>query len=586
MKPRIARSGAGLVLAVGLLLLAAGPAHADDKLLQELKERLDRLEKRNDRLEKQNEELRKQLLEPGRVAPYKVEKEEKAEKEKIEQVIDTYLKDRDAKKKQDDEKKAKQKEEEGFEVGKQLDAKARWQNSQLWFETEDRAFRLRLGGRLQIDAAWVHAPQRVMAPLADQGIGEFDDAVNFRRARLEMEGTFWEVFSFKTEYDFVNTVRIAPAGGRVDSTSGQIAGTAGTSADRNATINTPVPTDLWIQWSHLPVIGNVRVGNQKQLIGLEHLTSSRWLDFLERSLAFDAFLENGNNGFVPGVSVYRNVLDDNLFLGAGVYSPNFRDVFGWDVGDGELQYVARVAGTPVYEGNGRCLLHLGLGYLHSTADDNVIRFRARTMIRNGPAVLHNIIAQIQGNLHDYNLLVPELMVNYGPLTMTAEGYAVWVDQPAGASFSAVGLQTSSRDLPRGGRGQLFYSGGYVQLGYFLTGESRGYDRVFKCETRQPTFESAFLVDGEKGVCFGRGAWEVLARYQYLNLDSEGVNGGVIHDMTLGVNWFLNPNSKIQVNYDLAYRDATQYKGGVVAPNGTSIRDGLIQGLSTRFAFDF
>jgi phosphate-selective porin OprO/OprP len=178
-----------------------------------------------------------------------------------------------------------------------------------------------------------------MAPLADQGIGEFDDAVNFRRARLEMEGTFWAVFDFKVEYDFVNTVRIAPAGARVDSASGQTAGTAGTAADRNATINTPAPTDLWIQWSHLPVAGNIRVGNQKQPIGLEHLTSSRFLDFLERSLAFDAFLGKGTNGFVPGVSVYRNVLDDNLFLGAGVYSPNLRDVFGWDVGDGELQYI-------------------------------------------------------------------------------------------------------------------------------------------------------------------------------------------------------------------------------------------------------
>jgi DNA repair photolyase len=124
MKPRIAKSGAGLVLTLGLLLLPAAPAHADDKLLQELKERLDRLEK-------QNEDLRKQLQETGRVAPYKAEKEEKAEKEKVHQVIDSYLRDRDAKKKQDGEKKAKQKEEEGFEVGKQLDAKARWQNSQL-----------------------------------------------------------------------------------------------------------------------------------------------------------------------------------------------------------------------------------------------------------------------------------------------------------------------------------------------------------------------------------------------------------------------------------------------------------------------
>ncbi|MFO0844473.1 MAG: porin [Gemmataceae bacterium] len=566
---------------LGFLFLPVPRATAgDDKVLRELLERVEKLEK-------QNEELRKKLIESGPAGPYKPpaevkDKETGKEKEKIEKVIDSYLKDQEKKKQ---EQKAQQ-EDEGYEVGKQLDAKARWTNHQLWVESEDKAFRFHLGGRLQFDAVFVHAPQRLMVPLSQQGIGEFDDAINFRRARLAAEGTLWEVFDFNCEYDFVNTVRIVPAGQRIDQEQSQIAGTAGTSADRNATINTPVPTDLWGQIHGIPVIGNIRAGNQKQWISMEHLTSSRFLDFLERSLAFDAFLENGNNGFVPGISAWRTLLDDRMHVGAGVYWPNFRDIFGWDVGDGERQYVARVAGLPIFEENGRYLLHLGLAYMHSTADDGVIRFRARPMTRNGPAVLHNIIAQIQGQLHNYNLVVPELLVNCGPFTFASEYYGAWVDQRPGAPFTAVGTQTASRDLPRGGRGPLFYQGGYVQVGYFLTGESRGYEIPRASEGRQVPYENAFFVDGEEGCVVGRGGWEVLARYEYLDLNSQGVNGGVLHGSTLGVNWFLNPNAKVQVNYTLVYRDATQYKAGAVAPDGNSIRDGLIQGLGTRLAFDF
>ena len=31
------------------------------------------------------------------------------------------------------------------------------------------------------------------------------------------------------------------------------------------------------------------------------------------------------------------------------------------------------------------------------------------------------------------------------------------------------------------------------------------------------------------------------------------NGGILNSLTLGVNWFLNPNLKFQFNYDITYR---------------------------------
>ena len=80
---------------------------------------------------------------------------------------------------------------------------------------------------------------------------------------------------------------------------------------------------------------------------------------------------------------------------------------------------------------------------------------------------------------------------------------------------------------------------------------------------------------------------LIGRYSYLDLNDKGINGGIINEGTIGLNWFLNANSKIQFNYDLAYRDATRYNAnGSVPTGGLTARDGLIQGFGTRLAFDF
>ena len=120
------------------------------------------------------------------------------------------------------------------------------------------------------------------------GMGRYDDAVNFRRARLEVDGWMYEVVDFFCEYDFLNTLDV-----------GQSLATPQT----GIVLNTPVPTDLWASVNSIPYIGTVRAGNMKPPISLEHLISSRFLDFMERSEQFDAFIEEGNNGFSQGIQI-------------------------------------------------------------------------------------------------------------------------------------------------------------------------------------------------------------------------------------------------------------------------------------------
>jgi phosphate-selective porin OprO/OprP len=41
---------------------------------------------------------------------------------------------------------------------------------------------------------------------------------------------------------------------------------------------------------------------------------------------------------------------------------------------------------------------------------------------------------------------------------------------------------------------------------------------------------------------------VAARFSWLNLNDNGIQGGQLTDWTAGVNWYWNPNTKLVFNY--------------------------------------
>jgi phosphate-selective porin OprO and OprP len=411
----------------------------------------------------------------------------------------------------------------------------------LQMETENKQIKFFAGGRLQIDAAWMNGTTNMQ--FGRDGIGRLDDAVNFRRARYVMGGTLFENIDFEMEWDFINTTNAERVGSAL-------------------AINTPVPTDMWVNFKNIPFFGNLRIGNQKPPTALEHMTSSRFLNFLERSLAFDAFIENQNNGFEPGILLFNQYLDQRMWAGVGVFK-NTRSIFGWNVGDGEYDITGRLAFLPIWEDDGRYLMHLGISASHADLDDHVARYRARILIRNGPATLHNIVAEAQMVGSSRDMVIPEFAMNCGPFTLAAEYYAVWTHDVQ-TPVATTGTRTN--------RGTTYFQGGYVEALYFLTGEHRGYDRGRFAWGRQ-TPNNNWKPWGTGCDVGGIGAWQLAARYDWLNLNDNGVHGNIVHDWTLGLNWFLNPYMKFQWNYTLEYRSAQFNKG-------------YIQAFGTRLAMDF
>lgn len=110
-------------------------------------------------------------------------------------------------------------------------------------ETVDKAFKFKIGGRIQADANF-SANRTDFEPRPTEGI-------ELRRARLYASGTVWNDFDYKAQFDF---------------------------ADNKVGIK-----DLFVKYTGLDWF-NITVGNQKQAISMELQESSNDIMFTERSL--------------------------------------------------------------------------------------------------------------------------------------------------------------------------------------------------------------------------------------------------------------------------------------------------------------
>jgi len=149
---------------------------------------------------------------------------------------------------------------------------------------------------------------------------------------------------------------------------------------------------------------------------------------------------------------------------------------------------------------------------------------------------------------------------YGAFDMVAEYAATWVQDATIAGVS---------------HGTPFFQGGYVQCGYFLTGEHEVYERRRGTFERVEPYENAYCVRAPEGECKGWGAWQVCARYNALTLVDNDINGGRLNSFTLGLNWFWNANARVQFNYDFTNRSAVK-----------ATAEANINSFGTQFSYDF
>src|SRR5204863_2180032 len=123
-------------------------------------------------------------------------------------------------------------------------------------------------------------------------------------------------------------------------------------------------------------------------------------------------------------------------------------------------------------------------------DQNIIRFRSRNMVRNGPAALHNIvaIAQLQAS-RGQALINPEFVFQNGPFLIQAEYTATVVD-----GVNTIITTPTQANIAVANR-NYFAQGAYGEVLYFITGEHRNYNKKLPALGRVIPLSNAFWVPG-------------------------------------------------------------------------------------------
>jgi phosphate-selective porin OprO and OprP len=413
---------------------------------------------------------------------------------------------------------------------KQADAK---KESGTWRSS----WSVRPRGRVFLDQVFFGQSPASMARL-----GDAQDTTYFSAARLGLSGEGFDVFFWEAEFDFAarRTYTTTPAA-------------PGAHTHNVENVGVTAFKDVYLGIRDLPWAGTVQLGHFKEPMGLEQLTSKRFITFMERSL-MDVFIP----GRSIGVQSMNVSASERATFAIGVFramdeTPPFLE-------DDDLGLSMTMRGTwlPWYDEatEGRGLLHVGMGYSYRNFNDPVQRIRQRPEVGVGPRVVDT---GNFGNVGEAHLFNPEAAFVYGPFSIQTEY--------TGASYV--------RD---GGVGDAFFHGGYVQLSYFLTGEHRPYRRSRGAFDRVRPFGNFFRVRAEDGyVHTGKGAWELAYRWSYIDLDhaSAGIFGGYASDHTFGVNWYLTPYARLMLNYIHSH----------VGPAG-QVADTFIDVFSMRAQFDF
>lgn len=395
---------------------------------------------------------------------------------------------------------------------------------------------VRVAGRLQIDY-WSY-------PQSTPGIGYFENPTTgndpeneflFRRVWLSALGTIKDNMLYKIELNF------APP-------------------------QDPSFRDVYLGFTDLVLLQTVLFGHQKRPIGFDQLNTSRLLTFMERSMVTDAFNRNQRR---LGAMSYGHTDDLRAAWQVGIFElDDLRDT-GRYLGDPlQLSFNSRLVLNPWYDevSGGRSWGHFAVSNMIARPDGfiapgdshtNTARFRTRTENRSVSTWLDTgAIAGAQW----FDTAGLEAAGNFGSLLVVSELMGTPVDRTGGPD--------------------LFFWGGYIYAAYFLTGEFQPYDRKAGVFDRPHPLENFFLVDRFTGggTGSGWGAWEVAARYSYVDLTDRDIRGGRGSDVTLGLNWWFNPYAKVQFNY--IFGDISGH-----APVG-GYTGGQFTNFGTRMAMDF
>ena len=248
-------------------------------------------------------------------------------------------------------------------------------------------------------------------------------------------------------------------------------------------------------------LGALRVGQFKTPVGFDAVGASRTTPFLEPALPVQAAYAGRRVGAEWSLQRPAYLASVAWFDG--------NDLEGGNAGStvaGRAAWVPRNAAGDV--------LHLGIAASRERPDSETARLRARPEV----------------GLTDVRLVDTGSLAGVDAIRRTGlEG--LWIRGPWSLQGEVLDIEASRGD----GLADVSGGGAYLFASWVVTGESRGYKGY--ATNVVPAATSAF---------------EVLLRYSQLDLDDGAVRGGRQSDWTLGGNWYIGKNFKLQANYVFAH----------------------------------
>jgi phosphate-selective porin OprO/OprP len=255
-------------------------------------------------------------------------------------------------------------------------------------------------------------------------------------------------------------------------------------------------------------------GQHNNFQSLEELTSSRWSSFIERAAFTDAF------GFQRRMGVSAQYSGGDVLVQAGVFSDNVDELssHNWSL-DGRVVVAPKVNNTQI---------HLG-GSLHLTELEggSSVRYRQRPLVHftsERPIATPSIAAS-----SEFGAGLEAAVIN-GPFHAVGEAFWQSVNTPGAAADPD-------------------FFGGYVEVGYFLTsGDKRGYKggKFDRTRPHNPVGEG------------GMGAFQINARYDYLDLNDGAITGGMQNSYQASLVWVPTDYTRLSLSYAHIEYDDSAY----------------------------
>jgi phosphate-selective porin OprO/OprP len=362
-----------------------------------------------------------------------------------------------------------------------------------YLASSDGNFRVELGGRVQFD---YHATGNDARSLTGTDLA---DRFLVRRARLDLSGQAFRWVDFKIEAELTEGVSLK---------------------------------DAYLDLRFLPQL-RLRGGQFKVPFSREDLTSSRFIDFVERSI-----INELSPAHDAGVMLHGELFGGVLAYNLGAFNGTGEDTA--DNNDGK-DLAARLVLSPFATTSLIWLKNLYLAGNATWGDqDGINSPQGRTSARTSTRFTYFAAHPARGERSRFG------------------GDLVWLLGPAALKFEYAEQRNERQDIGPGGADldDVLARGWYVSGTWIVTGEEKPLNGPVV-----PRRPFSPLSGGA-----GPGAWEVGVRYARLDFESSdpldffdgnltnGITGGGstaengVEALTVGVNWYLNARVRAMVNW--------------------------------------